>query len=111
VEDHPLALCDPKSVNHSIDLIATDRVGSSYVGEVYYLKHNPKPKWYWLRNQKPNELALFISFDSSCGSKPNCEPLHWNEVAFNSDGLQLSPTLPLKVAWGRVMGGLDKALS
>jgi len=73
VEDHPLALCDPYSIDASVDLVAADRVGSSYIGEIYYLKYRASQRWYWLSRQKPDELAIFVSFDSCCGIKPKCE--------------------------------------
>jgi hypothetical protein len=45
LEDRPLALCDSRSVEPK-DLVAADRIIPDRVGEVYYLTHNPKHKWY-----------------------------------------------------------------
>lgn len=48
LEDRPLALCDARSVLPN-DLIATDRVIPTMVGEVYYLHYNPDHKWCVLK--------------------------------------------------------------
>ena len=45
LEDRPLALCDSRSVDPK-DLMAADRIIPDRVGEVYYLTHNPKHRWY-----------------------------------------------------------------
>src|SRR5438034_10750993 len=45
LEDQPLALCDSRSVD-ATDLMATDRLIPDRVGEVYYLKYNPKHQWF-----------------------------------------------------------------
>ncbi|THZ59804.1 hypothetical protein D6C85_09953 [Aureobasidium pullulans] len=63
VEDSPLAFCDYKSIDSS-DLIAADRVSEQYAGEVYYLRYNQGQQWHWFSNQTPDEIALFLSYDS-----------------------------------------------
>ncbi len=65
VEDCPIALCDPRSVDPR-DLLAADRVTPDFAVELYYLKHNPNQKWYWLANQAPDELTVFVNYDSKC---------------------------------------------
>ncbi len=45
LEDHPLTVCDGRTVNPD-DLIPADRVFPGYCGEVYQLKYNPSQKWY-----------------------------------------------------------------
>jgi hypothetical protein len=45
LEDQPLALCDSRSVAET-DLMPTDRLVPDRVGEVYYLKYNPKHRWF-----------------------------------------------------------------
>jgi hypothetical protein len=45
LEDQPLALCDSRSVAE-MDLMPADKVIPNRVGEVYYLKHNPKHQWF-----------------------------------------------------------------
>ncbi|KAK0710740.1 hypothetical protein B0H67DRAFT_264119 [Lasiosphaeris hirsuta] len=64
VVDSALALCDYRSLPPG-DLVAADHVNPDYHGKIYYLKYNPKQEWYWLREQRPDEAVLFISFDSN----------------------------------------------
>jgi hypothetical protein len=45
IEDQPLALCDSHSVG-ATDLMPADRLVPDRVGEVYYLKYNPKHQWF-----------------------------------------------------------------
>lgn len=66
VQNAPLAFCDFASVD-AADLIATDRPSREYIGEVYYMKYNCDQKWYWLSQQMPDELSLFMSYDSDPG--------------------------------------------
>jgi len=67
LEDRPLALCDSRSVAPE-DLVATDRIIPNFVGEVYYLTHNPRHKWYWLEKQTPCEPFAFVMYDTKEGS-------------------------------------------
>ncbi|KAI1387824.1 uncharacterized protein F4822DRAFT_407709 [Hypoxylon trugodes] len=66
-EDRPLAMCDYTSIDVD-DLVATDRIYPNWSQEIYYLKHNEQQRWYWLPNQRSNELFLFMTFDSHSGS-------------------------------------------
>lgn len=75
IEDSPLAFCDSRTLSER-DLVAADRVAAEYAGEIYYVLSNPRQRWYWLSHQKPDELAVFLSFDSLCSSAQtpiNCE--------------------------------------
>lgn len=77
IEDSPLAFCDPRTLSEE-DLVAADRVAPEYAGEIYYVMSNPKQRWYWLSHQKPEEVAVFLSFDSLCSSAKtpiNCKSL------------------------------------
>ncbi|KAF1983922.1 hypothetical protein K402DRAFT_294859, partial [Aulographum hederae CBS 113979] len=64
VEDCPLAVCDFFSTKDA-DYRACDRVSREYVGEVYYLHHDPEQKWYWFSRQRPEEVLMFINYDSN----------------------------------------------
>jgi len=66
LEDRPLALCDSRSVEPK-DLVAADRIIPDRVGEVYYLTHNPKHRWYWLEKQTPAEPFVFVMYDTKNG--------------------------------------------
>lgn len=63
VTNAPLAFCDYSTVSDT-DLISADRVSATYVGEIYYLRHNPSHRWFWLSSQSPDEASLFVSWDS-----------------------------------------------
>ena len=73
VEDSPLAFCDYFTVDKGRDLLAVDRISPQYVGEVYYLKHSADQRWYYLSGQRPDELALFVSYDSDPRERPACK--------------------------------------
>ncbi|KAK1753163.1 methyltransferase CmcJ [Echria macrotheca] len=64
VGDWPLALCDGTTVEPG-DLLATDHITKSYVGETYNMLYREKYKWYYLSDQAPDEVLLFKMFDSS----------------------------------------------
>ncbi|KAG7287564.1 hypothetical protein NEMBOFW57_007076 [Staphylotrichum longicolle] len=57
VEDCPIAICDPRSVDAQRDLVAADRVTPNFAVELYYLRYNPKQTWYWVPDQTPDELT------------------------------------------------------
>ena len=63
IQDCPLAFCDAQTINED-DLLATDRVAPDLVFELYSVKYNPRQKWYWLSGQTPEEVAMFVQFDS-----------------------------------------------
>jgi hypothetical protein len=65
VEDCPIAICHPSSIDPN-DLIAADRVTPDFAVELYYLKHNKNQRWYWISEQMPNELTVFVNYDSKC---------------------------------------------
>ncbi|KAL2120200.1 hypothetical protein VTJ04DRAFT_4226 [Mycothermus thermophilus] len=59
----PLALCDWRSV-HSSDWELCDQVLKDHIDEAMYLKHKPTHQWWWLPDQKSNEIILFVVWDS-----------------------------------------------
>jgi len=65
-DERPLAMCDFTSIDED-DLRAADRASREYVGEIYYVHHNPDQRWYWISGQMPDEMLLFVNFDSSPG--------------------------------------------
>lgn len=72
VQDHDLVFCDFSSVQTS-DLLAVDRVSREHVGEVYMLKPRESYDWYWFDHQRPDEAALFLSYDSTPKNGPPCK--------------------------------------
>jgi hypothetical protein len=63
IEDSPIAFCDPSTVS-AANLLATDRVAAGSYLEIYSVRYNPGQKWYWLSRQRPDEMAIFVVFDS-----------------------------------------------
>ncbi|KAK2605851.1 hypothetical protein QQS21_003691 [Conoideocrella luteorostrata] len=63
VADTPLAFCAPSTVK-TTDLIAVDRPSELFNGEMYLLMDQPDHQWYYLSHQNPNEVFLFVSWDS-----------------------------------------------
>ncbi|KAI1330539.1 hypothetical protein F5Y16DRAFT_408459 [Xylariaceae sp. FL0255] len=63
IDASPLALCDAQTVDEK-DLVPTDLVSEDYVGETYSFKYNPRHRFYWLKDQQPDELCVFVTFNS-----------------------------------------------
>jgi len=62
--DWPLAVCDWKSVDHTLDLVPSDNVYTHIAAETYNVYHNPDHRWYYMDAMQPNETLVFKSFDS-----------------------------------------------
>ena len=63
VERSPLALADASSVRPE-DLIATDQVFPTRVGEIYHLAHEPGQRWYYAPWMTADEVLLIKGWDS-----------------------------------------------
>jgi hypothetical protein len=44
--------------------VPADRINPDFIAEISYLKYCPRQEWYWLRNQTPEEIAVFVQYDS-----------------------------------------------
>ncbi|KAK9776216.1 putative Methyltransferase [Seiridium cardinale] len=66
--DWPLAVCDASSVDFAKDTMASDFVDSWGYSENMQVHFNEGQRWYYLRNQMPNELLVFKSGDSRDGA-------------------------------------------
>jgi len=64
VRDAPLALCDGASVS-SRSLWATELRYPDRMGEIYYLVHEPRQRWYFASDMSVEEAWLFKNFDSA----------------------------------------------
>lgn len=76
IDASPLALCDYHTLSFH-DLVPTDLFDDEYFGEAYSVKHNHDHRFYWLSKQKPDELCIFVVFDSihdKPGSRLSGEP-------------------------------------
>jgi len=64
LRDAPLALCDGSSVApqslRNVELRYPDRTG-----EIYYLMHEPRQRWYFASDMTVDEAWLFKNFDSA----------------------------------------------
>lgn len=56
--DHPLALCDYRSVNPHTDLVPTTLKYPDRDGETMGVLHNPAHRWKYLRGMTPEEIVL-----------------------------------------------------
>lgn len=68
VEDWPLAFCDSASMPDD-DLIECDQVRRHFRGATMYALDNPGHRWYYLRDQRPEEVVLMKMFDSATDVK------------------------------------------
>ncbi|KAF9263805.1 hypothetical protein L218DRAFT_864088 [Marasmius fiardii PR-910] len=63
--DHPLALCDYRSVDMDKDLVLVDlKVSEEITDETYEINFNPKQEWKYLRGMRTDEVVLFKCHDS-----------------------------------------------
>lgn len=63
VQDYPLACCDSTSVLDE-DLVECDHVRRRFKGSNLYTHHREGHKWYYLGEQRPDEVLLIKMFDS-----------------------------------------------
>jgi hypothetical protein len=63
VQRTPLAFCDARSIEPA-DLLASDLVYPDWTGETYSFAYNPKHRWYYVPNQRVDEVTLLKIYDS-----------------------------------------------
>jgi hypothetical protein len=63
VQDSPLAVCDARSVDEG-DLVATDLVYPDRTGEIYYVRFNPRHRWFYAPGMHTDEVMLIKCYDS-----------------------------------------------
>ncbi len=63
LQDAPLALCDARTVAED-DLVASDLVYKSRVGETYSVTYNPAHRWYYAPELRRDEALLLKIMDS-----------------------------------------------
>lgn len=83
VRNWPLAICDGRTVEPS-DLVMADRVRRDFVSESVWSMENDQHKWYYLPEQKTDEVTLVKIVDTSTDVESNYG-LH---AAFNVGGDQ-----------------------
>ena len=62
-----MAFCDTRTVDDS-DYMPFDRVISTHVTELMYLRYSGTHKWHWLSEQSWDEPVLFTTWDSATGN-------------------------------------------
>jgi hypothetical protein len=88
-QDVPLAVCDARSVARE-DLMEADGVydegdpSTWWELEAYVVHHNPRHRWLWFRNMRPDEALIFRAYDNAPGWRagvphvafddPSCPP-------------------------------------
>lgn len=60
--DHPLALCDYRTVDAKKDLVPIALIYPDREGETYGVKFNPTHRWKYQRGMKPDEVVLIKWF-------------------------------------------------
>lgn len=63
-DDWPLALCDYSTIQPS-DIVHADVLHVDRVTENQLLYPNEQQRWYYVENQRPNDLILFRNVDST----------------------------------------------
>ncbi|KUJ18844.1 uncharacterized protein LY89DRAFT_732386 [Mollisia scopiformis] len=70
VRDWPLALRDLSSIDPDKDLEMADTVfdiGEYEVQQNYQMNHRPQHRWFYLSEQKTDEITIFRQYDSEIG--------------------------------------------
>jgi len=63
VYDAPLAVADASTVPFA-DLVPADLIYPNRVGETYSIRFNPDHRWYYVEQQRPEEVLLLKCYDS-----------------------------------------------
>lgn len=63
VQRTPLAFCDARSIE-AADLLPSDLVYPDWTGETYSFAYNPKHRWYYVPQQRTDEVTLLKIYDS-----------------------------------------------
>lgn len=73
IQDSPLAVSDARSVDDN-DLVATDLVYPDRIGEIYYVKFNPRHRWFYAPAMRDEEIMLIKCYDSAADGRPRFVP-------------------------------------
>lgn len=60
----PLAVCDVQTNIDLEDVVAADHVSPSVLTELAYFRWNAAHRWYWLSNQRTDEVLLMTQYDT-----------------------------------------------
>ncbi|WP_203594422.1 CmcJ/NvfI family oxidoreductase [Wenzhouxiangella limi] len=73
VVDHPLVLCDARSVRGD-DLVAVERRGADRIGELQVAMYQPDQRWYYYPRMHRGEVLLFKTYDSALDGRTRFTP-------------------------------------
>jgi len=73
VVDHPLALCDARTMRDG-DLVPVERRGEDRTGELQVALHNPGQRWYYFPRMHRDEVLLFKTYDSAADGRTRFTP-------------------------------------
>lgn len=73
VVDHPLVLCDARTVPDS-DLVSVERRGEDRTGELQVALHEPAQRWYYYPRMNRDEVLLFKTWDSALDGRTRFTP-------------------------------------
>ncbi|KAL4900655.1 hypothetical protein BDW74DRAFT_91570 [Aspergillus multicolor] len=93
VEIAPLAICDRRTVAEA-DIVTYDKVHPDRVREGAFAFHNPGQKWFYLPEQREDEVALFTIWDSDMERGPSGCP-HSSLSSENDDSGSVRESIEL----------------
>ena len=67
VAHKPLAVADWRTLDVEHDLVPVRFIYPDRVGGTFAVKYNPNLQWYYLSDQKPDEVILIKCYDSDVG--------------------------------------------
>jgi len=73
VVDHPLVLCDARTVRE-VDLVPVERRGKERTGELQVALHDPEQRWYYYPRMDRDEVLLFKTYDSALDGRTRFTP-------------------------------------
>ncbi|OIW30114.1 hypothetical protein CONLIGDRAFT_632213 [Coniochaeta ligniaria NRRL 30616] len=74
VYDRPLGLLDYFSTVPEDYVKVQFHTSTENVGEVYWMRYNKDQQWYYINSHTPEELLMFLNYDSDYGDGPKCIP-------------------------------------
>ncbi|KAI8660069.1 Amidase domain-containing protein [Fusarium keratoplasticum] len=93
LQDCPLALCDSRTVEED-ELVESDYVYPNFVSESLMVKHSPRHKWFYLPEQRKDELLIITNYDSASGRRT---PHTGFELQNCSDAVRPRESIEMKV--------------
>lgn len=73
VEELPLTLCDPTTVNDG-DMMVTKLRYRDRTGEVYSTRYSDSHRWYYFPHMQPTHCLMFKTYESETDGRPRFVP-------------------------------------